>query len=341
MVFFSLSGFFIHLRAAKQFATEHRIHPLNNREFARRRLHRLAVPYFFVLALTFGLDSIGQYFFPSLYLGHTDNALLNENFSAGNYSARAVLPATVMLPRSLDVTFGSNGPLWSLAYEVIYYALYPVWLNIRRHSRSVAYLGIPGICLLLGGFTTSTWITGVLSHWPIWIAGAGLAEIMMRSNERHSHQVATSQENAGESRGPYNRLRSRNAFCRIGITLAGAGFIGCQITDFPIGILLCYSALGSGTVLTFCTFPPKIESMRTVSCWKFLGIRSYTIYILHFPILTLIASSFYVDGGPPSEGWLAVAAAMVTLLICVAAFERCERYFVHPRISIERGSESK
>ncbi len=95
---------------------------------------------------------------------------------SGDYSARAVLPALVMLPRSMGMTFGSNGPLWSLGYEVIYYALYPLWLIVRRRSASLAYLAIPVVCLGIASMKIGTWLPAVLAHWPIWIAGAGLAE---------------------------------------------------------------------------------------------------------------------------------------------------------------------
>lgn len=342
MVFFVLSGFFIHLRAAKQLASEHQIARLDKQQFARRRLHRLAAPYFFVLLLTFGLDSVGQHFFPNLYLGYTDNPLLNQNFAGGNYSARAVLPAMFMLPRSLGVTFGSNGPLWSLAYEVVFYALYPWWLIVRRRSLSVAYLGIPVVCLTMSGFRLGIWwLPTVLSHWPIWIGGAGLAEWLMILNHRYTQRAKAQQSTTKNVQIMVGRIGSRVSLCMLGGVLVVAGFLGCQTASGPIGISLCYLVLGIGFTLAFCTLPTRTEDWRVVWWWQFLGVRSYTIYILHFPILTLMAASFYGDGGPPAGGGFAFIATIATVLICVAGFELCERHFIHARIRVESSSSSR
>jgi peptidoglycan/LPS O-acetylase OafA/YrhL len=46
MVFFVLSGFFIHLRTAQRIAVD-RPATLNTADYARRRIHRLLVPYLF------------------------------------------------------------------------------------------------------------------------------------------------------------------------------------------------------------------------------------------------------------------------------------------------------
>ncbi|TWT72937.1 acyltransferase family protein [Allorhodopirellula solitaria] len=334
MVFFALSGFFIHLRAAKQFAVERQCERLNVRRFTKRRLHRLAAPYFLVLFLTFVLDSIGRHSFPSLYVGDTGNALLDQNFSGGNYSARAVIPGLVMLPRSLGLTFGSNGPLWSLGYEVVYYAFYPLWLMVRRHSLWFAYLGIPFICFVIAGLSLGAWLPAVISHWPIWIAGAGLAEWLMLRN----HQI--SRRGGGTQALPKRDVAHwRNRFCLYGLALTVVGFAGCQISQLPMAILLSYAVLGCGCVLSFCTLPTVIGGMKFFSAWQFLGFRSYTIYILHFPLLALMAAPYFQAGGPPSDGWFALAAAIATTLICVAVFELCERWFVHARIRVESRPE--
>ncbi len=130
-------------------------------------------------------------------------------------------------------------------------------------------------------------------------------------------------------------LGSRTSFCLLGLALALAGFVISQVASGSVAILLGYLFLGNGFVLAFCTVPRAIGRLRVVSCWQFLGIRSYTIYILHFPILTLMAASFYSDGGPPASGWFALTATIGTTLICIAAFEVCERRFLHARIRVE------
>ncbi len=61
---------------------------------------------------------------------------------------------------------------------------------------------------------------------------------------------------------------------------------------------------------------------------EFLGIRSYTIYIVHFPLLTLISAYvIHVHGGRPLHGWLAVSGAAACVAFGCLCFEICERHF--------------
>lgn len=87
--------------------------------------HRLVTPYFFALLLTVILDQIGRYLYPILYLHQTGDVLLDTIFLNKDFSLEAILPAVFILPSSAGKDFGSNGPLWSLAYETVYYAIYP------------------------------------------------------------------------------------------------------------------------------------------------------------------------------------------------------------------------
>ena len=90
-----------------------------------RRLHRLGAAYAFALLVTIACDLAGRAWFPTLYAAATGDVLLDGVFSRTGYSWASVAPALVILPSSLGFDFGTNGPLWSLAYEVVYYALYP------------------------------------------------------------------------------------------------------------------------------------------------------------------------------------------------------------------------
>jgi peptidoglycan/LPS O-acetylase OafA/YrhL len=124
MVFFALSGFFIHLRFA-QGNYHGRPISVNPRDFYRRRFHRLCAPYLFALMITVVCDAFGWRWFPRLYESSSANLLLDQSFFHKGYSWRSIVPAMMFLPSSLAYDFGSNGPLWSLSYEVVYYALYP------------------------------------------------------------------------------------------------------------------------------------------------------------------------------------------------------------------------
>ena len=66
MVFFALSGFFIHLRAA-QALVEGRDQGFNAMSYLARRARRILPPYYAVLIFTVLLDAVGHHWFPRLY----------------------------------------------------------------------------------------------------------------------------------------------------------------------------------------------------------------------------------------------------------------------------------
>lgn len=300
MVFFVLSGFFIHYQAAR------RTHAAGTAPaFYRRRWHRLAPPYYFALAVTAILDMIGRTWWPVLYQAQTGDALLDQTFARGGYSAASVAPAALLLPASLGRDFGSNGPLWSLAYEAVYYAVYPLWLWVRQRSALAAFAGVPLLCAALpllppGGFPVS-----VAVHYPIWLAGALIAERFARAG-----------------------TLPRETWIGGAMFVAGAALH--VSADGPLPVTLIAALLfGCGAVLLFAaaTFPAGL-----IDAAEYLGLRSYTIYIVHFPLLALVSAwVIQTQGGRPLHGWLAVAGAAGSVAFGCLCFEICERHFLHAR----------
>ena len=85
MVFFALSGFFIHLRTAQRLATGSDVR-VNAVRFFRRRAHRLLAPYLFALLLTCAFDLVGRHFFPVLYSAQSGDTLLDSLFAQGLFA---------------------------------------------------------------------------------------------------------------------------------------------------------------------------------------------------------------------------------------------------------------
>ena len=140
MVFFVLSGFFIHLRAATPLVRGDVSWKFNIKSYATRRAHRILPTYFFALLITLSCDIAGRTLFPSLYLGTTGFADLDGGFQTKVYDANSITWALLLLPSCMGKDFGSNGPLWSLGCEMVYYAIYPFWLGLRRIHRATAFL---------------------------------------------------------------------------------------------------------------------------------------------------------------------------------------------------------
>ena len=101
---------------------------------------------------------------------------VRRDIRARGYSPASVVPAALLLPSSFGRDFGSNGPLWSLAFEAVYYAIYPAWLRLRRRSWAAAFVAVPALCLLLAFSPVTAFPIAVLMYYPIWLVGAWLAE---------------------------------------------------------------------------------------------------------------------------------------------------------------------
>jgi peptidoglycan/LPS O-acetylase OafA/YrhL len=303
MIFFALSGFFIHLRAARGSRSDQEV---SAGAFYRRRAHRLGAPYLFALAITVALDAIGRAAVPTLYLAATGDALIDGVFSHTGYGWRSVAPAVVVLPSSLGYDFGTNGPLWSLAYEVIYYALYPLWLAVRRSSALVAYGVVPAACLLIASLPAPTFAGVVLLYYPVWLAGAAVAEVLSRDVVR------------------IPRLVALGAF--------GFGFalhLWGGLVLLPSVPAVLY---GAAAVIVCATMGQSSIARWPVRALEYLGVRSYSIYIVHFPFVALMSAAVFTMGGRPFHGWFAVGGALAAVAFGCLCFELCERHFIHHRV---------
>lgn len=311
MVFFVLSGYFIHLRAANALASGMELNTSWGR-YARHRIQRLLPPYALALLVTVGADLAGHHWFPTLYEARTGDVLLDGNFVRKGFSAASVVPALMLLPSSMGRDFGTNGPLWSLAYEIVYYMAYPIWLWLRRRGAvwgygSVALLTILSVCCPAAGF-----VSVVAGHYHLWIAGAALAEWSCR-------------------KAAASAPADHRAWWLLGVAVAGmAALSGTMLVNLGIGV---------GMVLLSGASLGRWSQTRWFRCWEELGLRSYTIYICHFPLLALV-SAWLIEtrGGRPQSGWPALLGGACVLGVCLVFFHGCERHFLRPRLCLAPGT---
>jgi peptidoglycan/LPS O-acetylase OafA/YrhL len=163
VLFFVLSGFVIALTAERKDAT------LGRFSFARAtRIYSVAIP---TLIVGWSLDQWGS-------------SLAPEQYFAPYY---APLPLLEVLLRGLSFSnewggfsarLGSNGPYWSLSYEVGYYALFGVAFYLT---------GLRRIALLLGGVVVLG--INIMLLMPAWLMGVWLYH-RLKSAELPSKTVA-------------------------------------------------------------------------------------------------------------------------------------------------------
>src|SRR5262249_24957688 len=185
-----------------------------------------------------------------------------------NLNLPAFLGNLFFLQTIFCATFGSNGPLWSLANEFWYYVLFPValgaalaWSRFRlRADVPLTCLAVV-VCLLLG--------IGKLLGFLIWLAGVALvllhAKVRLRST-RVSLAVLL--------------------LCSLalGLTLfASRSLWGATVeNDLAVGFafaLFLFAAL---------QFAAGESSPRYSAIAHHLAGFSYSLYVLHFPFLLFL-----------------------------------------------------
>lgn len=287
IVFFVLSGFLIS-------STVIRSHVLGKwswRDYAVNRATRLYVVLIPGLLLGFLWDRTGGWLFATkgIYahpIADLGPAVPLQNLTSANFFGNFFFLQTILCD-----TFGSNGPLWSLANEFWYYVLFPVALAAGlAWSRRRFGVAIPMTCLaiFIGAFVGR----GILIGFLIWLAGCALVFL-------------------------YSKVQVRSRFATLGMlgftsVLAGVTFTAARV--LPSDPLL--SDLEVGFVFTFFLFSVLQVAVRrnpstySSAAHRFAGF-SYSLYVLHFPFLLFFRNWLVpVDRWQPSWVHFLAAAAI-------------------------------
>ena len=263
MFFFFLSGFVIALSTK-------RLNLLGRKDlnyYLFRRFRRILPLYWFALIAT---GTIG------LMHGH--------HGQEGSYGFLTLLGNLLFLQSSPHpgvgwvVPYGTNGPLWSLSYEMFYYLFLPLYLFLGhwffcrfKKEVTVSWLLYGSFALAVCGIGArqilgTPWFS-FLSLFPVWMAGYFLGRLHLE-RERADWTV-------------------------------------CICTCACIGALLLQERIGSDTVYIVAKswlwiavpcyicyrlksqVKPLVRILESILCPLFLrvGAGSYAIYLLHYPML--------------------------------------------------------
>jgi peptidoglycan/LPS O-acetylase OafA/YrhL len=260
MIFFVLSGYLVGGSVIMALQTG----KWSWREYLLRRMTRLWVVLIPALLLTLFWDKLGYTYAPTGYEG-TYREIYNSGptpASPADWSLASFFGNLFFLQTILVPSFGTNSPLWSLAYEFWYYLLFPLGMTIfvagKWSGRVIALILVAGIVSFL---PKSILLGGV-----IWLLGAGVFFLIRKDSIR---TIAS-----------YSVLLILGLLLTIGTLLASrTGYTG-DGADLAIGV-------GCAVLVA--------ELAARVSANRFYGMISagmseisYTLYLVHFPLLAYL-----------------------------------------------------
>ena len=262
LFFFVLSGFVIHLKYALQLGKGADTN-FSFGSYFMKRFRRIMPPYLFAILLTFICDSIVAHYQFSIYTHTTPLPLVNQNITF-YHSWASFIGNIFFLQDSYVPVFGSNGSVWSLKYEWYFYMLYPVLLFFNKKFPQLTIAGVAGIFLLyVAGFHTGLVLFDqVVACVFSWWMGAYIADIYT--------------ERVQVSRWLIYPLVAIVPMIPLIHTSGIAPLIKDQVVAFGF----------SGLLLLLLDYRSK-RAVRGFGRLKWLGDCSYTLYLIHAPLLIL------------------------------------------------------
>jgi len=282
VIFFVLSGYFISGSVLRQ------LHRGEWRwsEYAVHRLARLWTVLLPGLLLCALWDRVG------LALAQARPFYLNLGLPGGGagqaasqLSLKVFFGNLFFLPPVLMPTFGTDTALWSLVNEFWYYLLFPLAVVALR--RPTAWRTR---CICVGLFAPAAWFVrgGILWSAPIWLLGSVLAVVPAPEVGRAVRWAALV-------------LYLPAVFCSKALVLPG------YLSDYLLGVC-------TAVFLWVMLSATRAADERSgfARCSRGLSRFSYTLYVVHLPVLVL-AAALLVGGTrwPIDAKHLASAAALL------------------------------
>lgn len=286
IVFFVLSGFWITASVERRCGSAD-FWP----DYLLDRLSRLYVVLVPALLVGGIADAIGiGLVHAPLYSGALGTESI-KGVSLAGFAPPVLLANLAFLQGIRFPTFGSNGPLWSLAFEFWFYIWLPaVRVSIRRRRPSpalAAFLLIGVYPRLLLGF--ACWLCGALLYW------------------------------AGRRVGPADRrsawLVLLGGLSATAVMLGLAGLSANRWLDPALA--LAFAALLLGLLMVD---PVPAERGPLARLGRYGAGSSFSLYAMHYPFAALLIGSLVGhDRWPPSVTSVAAAIAIAGLLALVAS----------------------
>jgi peptidoglycan/LPS O-acetylase OafA/YrhL len=303
IVFFVLSGFFVGggvLRAWQSGVWTWKL-------YAIQRLSRLWIVLIPALLITLALDTIGLHFFGldgPYGRPHWESSISTGILSALN--ARTFFGCLFFLQTILVPPLGSNGALWTLAYEFWFYVAFPLFVAALSQRSSLPIRLLNATLLIAAGLFVGPKIS---AYFLLWLMGAALQPIPKRLPDNLVRVLAPA--------GVVLLLVVSVALWESKWNL----FVSDAI-EALVCACLCY-------VLLHETSDAK-ETSIYVSASKRLSDMSYTLYLTHLPTLTFLCAILMSYGIKRGYGFMHLViyagALAITFGFCYLLYLCFERH---------------
>ena len=190
-------------------------------------------------------------------------------------------------------TFGSNGPLWSLCNEFWYYLAFPILVLLFTRGKSWRIRVVCVLSLLFWGWSVGSQIALLGITWLMGVLIGILPPVPARRRWARLSLIAASM-----------------------ILLAGGLALDKKMGTLTGDLLL-------GVVVTFliwvtlhCATAPLPSAYVRVA--RRAALSSYTLYLVHLPMLILLKASLHLPRAVPGLHMFLVGLAVIAVLLIYA-----------------------
>lgn len=295
MLFFVLSGLVIAFAAERDGSGS---------RFAFNRLTRLLSVLVPALVLTWALDNTGRAVNSAAYEGwwFADLPLLT-------FLARGLTATNEWF--YIPVRLGTNGPLWSLSYEVAYYLLFGIAVFARGAWRFVllaviVLLAGPRVLILMPAWLAGVWAWRMIKRNPTWLNRRQALLCALIFPLFYIFAVA--------SNLPEGLVAlSQRAVAPLSLH-ALIGFSADFAWNLPMAGLFALHLVAMARLLGDST-PARLG--KTI---RWIAGASFTIYVLHYPLMQVLHAVLPID--LPARGLLLLCLTLLGALFVAEVTER-------------------